>query len=121
MYPNRQQLLESIHSDMKLDKAFFLKIYADEITWPGSADEAIKKLEEAGCSNARKYYDMTVSEYQRKRDEELRPIAKQIRKQWEADWNKLVKEGEKRRKQETIQHLHQKSDKELLNLLQSMN
>ena len=90
----RQQLLESIHPGMKLDRAFFLSIYADEITWPGSADEAIRKLEGAGCSRARKYYNKIVAEYQRKRDEELRPAARQIRKQWEADWEKLMKGSE---------------------------
>ena len=44
----RQQLLESIRPGMRLDKAFFMHIYAHEITWPGSADEAVSKLEEAG-------------------------------------------------------------------------
>lgn len=114
----RQQLLESIRPGMKLDKAFFLSIYADEITWPGSAEEAIRKLEEAGCSKAREYYNDTVSEYQRKRDEELRPIAKQIRKQWEREWEELKKGSEERRKRETMkEYLSQKSDRELLNLL----
>lgn len=77
----RQQLLDSIHPGMRLDKAFFLSIYADEITWPGSSEEAIRKLEEAGCSRAREYYDQTVTEYQSRRDRELRPIARWIRKQ----------------------------------------
>lgn len=92
----RQQLLESIHPGMKLDKAFFLSIYADEITWPGSADEAIRRLEEAGCSRAREYYDKTVAEYQRKRDRELRPIARQIRKRWEAEFKELTKNRSRR-------------------------
>lgn len=92
----RQQLLESIRPGMKLDKAFFLRIYADEITWPGSADKAIRKLEEAGCSRAREYYNKTFAEYQRKRDEELRPIARQIRRRWEAEFRDLTKNGSRR-------------------------
>lgn len=89
----RQQLLESIRPGMRLDKAFFLSIYADEITWPGSADEAIRKLEEAGCSKAREYYNKTVAEYQEKRERELRPIARQIRRQWEAEWREQTRMG----------------------------
>lgn len=92
----RQQLLESIHPGMKLDKAFFLRVYGYEITWPGSADEAIRKLEEAGCSRAREYYNKTVAEHQRKRDRELRPIARQIRRQWEADWRRAQKGSDRK-------------------------
>lgn len=116
----RQQLLDSIHPGMKLDKDFFLRVYGYEITWPGSADEAVSKLEEVGCSKAREYYNKTVSEYQRKRDEELRPIARQIRKRWEADWEKLVKGSEERRRQKEIELLKQKRQL-LLRKLQILN
>lgn len=121
MNPNRQQLLDSIKPDMKLTKAFFLKIYGYEISFPGFADEAIKALNDAGCSKAREYYNNFVAEYQREHDKGLKLVAAQIRKQWEADWKRLQKGSEERRKQEMIQHLLQKSDRELLNLLQSMN
>ena len=97
MYPNKQQLLDSIKPDMQLNKALFLKIYGYEISFPGFADEAIQILENSGCNRAREYYDMAVSEYQRKHDEELKPVARQIRKQWEKDWEKLVKEGDEKR------------------------
>ena len=92
----RQQLLESIRPGMKLDKAFFMHIYAHEITWPGSADEAVSKLEEAGCSKAREYYNKTVAEYQEKRERELRPIARQIRRQWDAEFKELTKNRSRR-------------------------
>lgn len=98
MNPNRQQLLDSIQPGMKLDRAFFLKVYGYEISFPGFADEAIQTLEEAGCVKARGYYDMTVTEYQARNDKELRPIAKQIIKQSEAEWKHLQKEGEERRR-----------------------
>ena len=68
MYPNKQQLLESIHPGMKLDRHFFLKVYGYEISFHGFADKAVKALEDAGCSKAREYYDKTVAEYQRKQD-----------------------------------------------------
>lgn len=108
MNPSRQQLLNSIQPGMKLNRSFFLKIYADEITWSGFSEIAIKALEDAGCSNARRYYNETVTEYQRKRDEELRPVAKMIREKWEADWEKLKKGSEERRKQEEMELLEQK-------------
>lgn len=92
----RQQLLESIRPGMRLDKAFFMHIYAHEITWPGSADEAVSKLEEAGCSKAREYYNKTVAEYQEKRERELRPIARQIRRQWDAEFKELTKNRSRR-------------------------
>lgn len=92
----RQQLLEGIRPGMKLDRNFFLRIYGYEITWPGSADEAIRKLEEAGCSRAREYYNTTIAEYQEKRDRELKPIARQIRRQWDAELRELTKNGSRR-------------------------
>lgn len=61
--PNKEELLQSIHPDMKLNKAFFLKIYGYEITWPGFAESAIKILENAGCNNARRYYEQVLEEY----------------------------------------------------------
>lgn len=96
MNPNRQQLLDSIQPGMKLDRAFFLKVYGYEISFPGFADEAIQALEEAGCGKAREYYDMTVTEYQARNDKELRPIVKQIIKQSEAEWKQLVKGSERK-------------------------
>ena len=93
---SREELLQSIRPNMVLNKAFFLKVYGYEISFPGFADEAIKALNDAGCSRAREYYNKTVAEYQRKRDEELRPIARQIRRRWEAEFRELTKNGSRR-------------------------
>lgn len=98
MNPNRQKLLDSIQPGMKLDKAFFLRVYGYEISFPSFADEAIQALEEAGCGRAREYYDGTVTEYQGRHDKELRPIAKRIKKQSETEWKQLQKEGEETRR-----------------------
>lgn len=100
MYPDKQQLLESIrlHSGKQMNKAFFLKIYGYEISFPGFAEEAIKALNDAGCSRAREYYNMAVAEYQRKQDEELKPVARELHRKWENEWEKLRKEGEERRR-----------------------
>ena len=96
---NREELLQSICPGMKLTKAFFLKVYGYEISFPGFAVEAIKALNDAGCSKAREYYDNFVAEYQRERDKELKPVAEQTRKQWEVNWKRLQKGSEERRKQ----------------------
>lgn len=94
--PSREELLQSIHPDMKLDKAFFLKIYADEITYPGFAETALRALEDAGCSKARSYYTSIVDAYERKRDEELKPVAKWLREKIDSDFENLVKEYERK-------------------------
>lgn len=123
MYPDRQQLLESIrlHSGRQMNRAFFLRIYGYELSFPGFADEAIKALNDAGCSKAREYYNATVKEYQRKQDEELKPVVKELHRKWENEWKRLEKEGEGRRREwEVKQYLSKKSDQELLNLLQML-
>ena len=43
---SREELLQSIRPDMKLSKAFFMRIYGYEITWPGFAEVALQRLEE---------------------------------------------------------------------------
>lgn len=75
MMPSREELLQSIRSDMKLSKNFFMRIYGYEITWPGFADQALDKLEQAGCSKARQYYDSFVGEYEKKHDEQMKDAA----------------------------------------------
>ena len=62
MTASRDELIQSICPGMKLDKAFFRRIYGYEITWPGFAEEALDKLESAGCSRARSYYAAIVQE-----------------------------------------------------------
>lgn len=68
---SREELLQSIRPDMKLSKAFFMRIYGYEITWPGFAEVALQRLEEIGCSKAREYYSGFVAEYEpgRRRNE----------------------------------------------------
>ena len=97
---NRQEILQSIRPGMKLTKDFFLSVYADEITYPNSSEEVFQRLEQAGCSNARTYYTQVVEAYQRQRDAELKPVAKLIQAKWDKEWEKLVKEGEAKRKSE---------------------
>ena len=116
---SREELLESIRSDMKLNRSFFLKVYGYEISFPGFKEIAIKALNGVGCSRAEEYYNRIVSEYEQKQDEKIKPVAERLAKQWQDDWNRFVKEnertGEEIRKQEEIALLIQK--RELLNRL----
>lgn len=123
---SREELLQSIRPDMKLDRAFFLNVYGYEITYPGFKDIAIRALNEAGCSKAEEHYNRIVSEYEQKQDESIKPVAERYLKQCQDGWERNVKEYERKigddtRKQETMSDLHQKSDRELLKLLMNMN
>lgn len=114
-----EELLQSIHSKMKLDKAFFMKVYGYEISFHGFADEAIKALNAAGCSRAREYYNKAVSEYEKKHDEEMKEVAAWYRKECENRWQKRLKEGERKRKQEQ-ESLQQMSNSDLIMLLENL-
>lgn len=93
--PSREELLQSIHPDMKLDKAFFLKIYGYEITWPGFMEIAIKALEDAGCSKAQGYYHAIVTEHEKKYHESLKEAAAWYRKTLDDKWERQEKENDK--------------------------
>lgn len=119
---SREELLRSIQPGMKLDRAFFLKIYGYEITWPGFRETAIKALEDAGCSMARDYYISAVSGYQWNYRQQIKSVGEWYLKECEKEWKKKVKEGEvKRKEQELKQYLNRMSDQELLSLLQMLS
>lgn len=122
---SREELLQSIRPDMKLDRNFFLKVYGYEISFPGFKDISIKALNGVGCSRAEEHYNRIVSEYEQKQNESLKPVAEKLAKQWQEDWNRFVKKNERigddPRKHGIMSDLHQMSDRELLALLQNMN
>lgn len=114
--PSRESLLESIKPDMKLNRAFFMKIYGYEITTPGFARQALDKLKEVGCSKEYTYYNQFVDEY----EEEYRQTMKEA-----AQWYQNRKDDVKLKKNDNkgvaaCQNLQQKSDSELLTLLKKL-
>ena len=115
---NREELLSRIKPGMKLNRIFFLKVYGYEISTPGFKDIAIKALNDAGCSRAEEYFHTTVEEYEKQWREQIKPVAKWLSENNKKEYER--KEGEELRKRRT-QDLLQKSDRELLRLLQSMN
>ena len=119
--PNRESLLALIQPNLRLTKEFLKRIYAFEISYPGFSEEAITALEGIGCVRAREHYTSWVKEYESKRDAELKEVAHWYRLECEKQWEKRRKEGEGQRKQNIMQDLHQRSDRELLSLLQTLN
>ena len=114
-----EELLDSIQPDMKLTKNFFMRVYGYELTWPGFAEIALSELEIAGCGKARAYYQQFVDEYEKKHDEEMKKAAEWYKNQLDKKgddraWKR--QQGAEQRKED----LRQKSDKELLTLLQTL-
>ena len=105
---------------MRLDKNFFLKIYGYELTWPGFAEVALTKLQGAGCNKARNYYTCIVVEYQYNDESVLKNVAEWYVKQ--DFYGKKVNESRKKQQEVELMKmdLPQKSDRELLTLLQSL-
>lgn len=116
---SREELLQSIQLGMKLDKTFFVRMYGYGISFLGFADEAIKVLNDAGCSRAREYYDRAVSEYEKKHDEEMKEVAAWYRKEYEKQWQKKQKGSKEKRKREQ-ENLRQMSDSDLMMLLENL-
>lgn len=114
--PSREELLHSIRPDMRLTKAFFLKIYGYEITWPGFAEKALQRLETMGCSKAREYYSRIVQEnesaWKKERKEAAAWYAAELEKRRER------KAGEEKRKERIMDSLETMSDQNLLRLWQ---
>ena len=114
-----EELLQSIQPDMRLDKAFFLKIYGYEITRPGFKDIAIKALYDVGCSKAYEHYDRIVSEYEERQKEGMKRVAKWLREKIDSDYDKQLKEHERKvgrelSKQKSMQNDYLKKQKENL-------
>ena len=116
---SRKELLESIRPDMKLTKNFFLQIYGYSITTPEFAEKALSRMEILGSTRARNHYACIVAECEHYYEQQMKGAATQYVADLEAKWKQ--KEGEERRRQYIIQNLHQKSDRELLSLLQTLS
>lgn len=105
---SREQLLHSISPDMKLIKGFFRRIYGYELSSPGFREQAISALEAAGCTMARTYYNDIIGEYQKAREESLKPVAAAYLKECDQKWEQGQKRGEEQRIQKRRQLLRQK-------------
>ena len=99
---------------MIINRAFFLKVYGYEISYPGFAEIAIKILEDAGCSKAGEYYDSIVGEYEKRYREQIREAGAWYLGESEKAWEKKQKEGEEKRKEQKIRLSKETVSKEIL-------
>lgn len=106
---------------MPLTKAFFLKIYGYELTWSGSAERCLRRLEELGSSRARKLYAAVVADYEEKQEKTTQEVAAWYAEQLERKYsNKEVRAWSQKEADQLREDLQAKSDKELLILSSTM-
>lgn len=112
---NKDMLLKSINPEMRLTESFFKRIYAYELTYPGFAEEAVKRLEDAGSTKSRGYYEQFSRKYRQQEEETLRNTGEwyvqQLKKQQEDAERKEVVKWEK--------NVKKMSQSELLNSLEN--
>lgn len=118
--PTRENLLASIGPGMRLNRDFFLKVYGYSVMRPEFAEQALARLEEAGCGKAREYYNRFVSEYEQKAGENMKKAAAWYADQLERKRKEKERMKKNREEAETWQDLQTKSDRQLLNLLQTL-
>ena len=105
---SREELLQSIRPDMKLNKGVFLRIYGYEITWPGFAEVALQRLEIMGCSKARNYYSRIVAEYEHNWEKGIKEVVSWYAEECRKQWDRRVGE-EIRIRKESLRRLQQNS------------
>ena len=121
----REPLMRSLRPDVKLYKSTFKKILGYDITTPGFAEDALTRLEILGCSRAREYYETVKAEWQQEHDTQMKSVAHWYKGQCENEFENMKRKAvrESREEQEVEQlraDLQQKSDRELLTLLQRL-
>lgn len=121
----REPLMRSLRPDVKLYKSTFKKILGYDITTPGFSEDALTRLEILGCSRAREYYETVKAEWQQEHDAQMKSVAHWYKGQCENEFEymkrKAVRESRKEQEAEQLRtDLQQKSDRELLILLQRL-
>lgn len=84
---------------LTLTRRTFIKMYGYELSYPGTAAEAIALLKEAGCSRAEEYYNTTVAEQEQKQNEMYKSVAVWLKARKDEGVNKWKKE-----KQQEAEH-----------------
>lgn len=108
---------------LTLTRRTFIKMYGYELSYPGTAAEAIALLEEAGCSRAEEYYNATVAEQEQKQNEIYKSVAVWLKARKDEGVNKWKKQQEAEHQRTRSQILTSKLEllrkkRELLNTQQ---
>lgn len=114
--PDKDELLHSFGTGMKLYKSTFLKIYGYELTYPGYAEKALSWLEMLGCSKARIYYSGVVAEYEHQHEKEMKSAAHWYKGQCENEFENMKRKAVR----ESREDLKKMSNSELLTHLESL-
>lgn len=106
-----------------LTRRTFIKMYGYELSYPGTAAEAIALLKEAGCSRAEEYYNATVAEQEQKQNEMYKSVAVWLKARKDEGVNKWKKQQEAEHQRTRSQILTSKLEllrkkRELLNTQQ---
>ncbi len=122
---NKEALLDQMHTGMHLYRSTFKKIYGYELSYPGFAEQAISRLGDLGCKKARHYYEVVRGKIEEQYDQDMKKAGAWFREQCEKERKELQRKAviESRKEQEAEQlkaDLQQKSDRELLILLQRL-
>lgn len=108
---------------LTLTRRTFIKMYGYELSYPGTAAEAIALLKEAGCSRAEEYYNATVAEQEQKQNEMYKSVAVWLKARKDEGVNKWKKQQEAEHQRTRSQILTSKLEllrkkRELLNTQQ---
>ena len=108
---------------LTLTRRTFIKMYGYELSYPGTAAEAIALLKEAGCSRAEEYYNATVAEQEQKQNEMYKSVAVWLKARKSEGVNKWKKQQEAEHQRTRSQILTSKLEllrkkRELLNTQQ---
>ena len=108
---------------LTLIRRTFIKMYGYELSYPGTAAEAIALLKEAGCSRAEEYYNATVAEQEQKQNEMYKSVAVWLKARKDEGVNKWKKQQEAEHQRTRSQILTSKLEllrkkRELLNTQQ---
>ena len=74
MHEALETFIESF-KPVPMNKAFFLKLYGYDMTWPGSAERCLQRLKELGSSRSRSYYAAIVAGYEEEQDKTTQEVA----------------------------------------------
>ncbi len=93
--PSKDELLASIHPNMRLTKGTLKRIYGYGLTDATFPDKAFAALEAAGCPKARQYYCDWVKAYEAAYEAEMKPVAAWYRRECEKEYAQRQTGGEK--------------------------
>ena len=105
MHEALETFIESF-KPVPMNKAFFLKIYGYELTWPGSAERCLQRLEELGSNRSRSYYAAIVAGYEEEQEKTTQEVAAwyadQLERQWKNEEVKMWKQTEQSRLEQIV-------------------